>query len=355
MSNLFLKRMSLFNNEVSTKINNDSNLLMTKNFSHDGAYKKAILYDWNMKRLDDIDIKYQYSQNYTINKDQVEHLVQFPPLYHPEQIYKHGDGLERLGFFLDIPDDTGKYYKWLVLGRNDSLKFTRYNILKCNWVFKYVNNGKVYEQLGVLRDRNNYNSGVWSDGFVTSVENQAMFIVPTNDNTELIDYGMRFMLSDNKKKPLVYEVTKRTDTFPLGIQKIILSQDHYNEEKDDTHLGVCDYHSPAIQENSSSIDIELKYNGTKPVLYLGGSKRIITASMSQENDISTITEDNWSFDVNKIPQTKEKMLQFFTIDIINNQLQIAAKRDFSMVGNIVTVHFTYQNQTVDLQLEVVTR
>ena len=242
MDNLFLKRMSLFNSKVGEKLKNDSNLLMTKNFSHDVAYKKAILYDCNLNKLDEVEIKYQYSQNYTINKDQVEHLVQFPPLYHPEKIYKKEDGLERMGFYLDIPDDTGVNEKWLILGRNNSLQFVRYNVLKCNWIFKYINKGKIYEQLGVLRDRNNYNSGVWSDGFVTSVENQAMFIVPTNDNTELIDYGMRLMLSDNKKKPLVYEVTKRTDTFPLGVQKIVLSQDHYNEEKDNAYLGICDYH-----------------------------------------------------------------------------------------------------------------
>ncbi len=354
MSDLFFKRMSLFNNEVSEKIRKESNLLMEKNFANDAAFQMATLYDCNLNKLENIKLKFQYSQKYTINKDQVEYLIQFPPLYHPEKKYIQHDNIERFGFFLDIKDEAGETNKWLILGKNDSSQFVRYNVLKCNYIFKYIVNGKIYKQLGVIRDRNNYNSGVWSDGFVTSVENQAMFIVPTNDNTNLIDYGMRFMLSDNKINPLVYEITKRSDTFPFGIQKFVLSQNHFDPKLDNPYLGICDYYSSIIQEDTNTNNFALIYNGTKPVLYLGGSKRIITVDFFN-NNIPEIVASNWSFELNNIPKTIEELNQFFNIDFQNNQVLISAKKDFTMVGNILTIYFTHKNQKANLQLEVITR
>ena len=59
-----------------------------------------------------------------------------------------------------------------------------------------------------------------------------MFIVPTNNDTNTIDYGMRFMITDNLIYPKTYEATKLMDTFPLGTLKVTLGQSHYNEHTD---------------------------------------------------------------------------------------------------------------------------
>lgn len=114
-----------------------------------------------MEYLEDVEIKYQYSQTYTINKDQVEYLAQFRPGYFPEKKYMDQDSIERFGFYLEIPDkNTGVHELWLILGKNDKNSFIRYNILKCNWMFKWIKNKQIYSCFGVLRNRNNYNSGV---------------------------------------------------------------------------------------------------------------------------------------------------------------------------------------------------
>lgn len=65
-----------------------------------------------------------------------------------------------MGTYVDIPDDTGTYNRWLIVGRSDEPQFVKYNILKCNWTFKWIVEGILYECLGVLRARNSYNSGL---------------------------------------------------------------------------------------------------------------------------------------------------------------------------------------------------
>lgn len=219
-----------------------SDMLMDYTFDRDPTYKEGMLYNANLEPLEIVEFKFQKAQVYTINKDQVEYFVQFKTDYHPEKKYNTGskiyrlydDNKERISFYLDIPDDDGDIYKWLIVGRNNDNAFVRYNVLQCNWTFEWMIDRQYHSCLGVMRSRNNYNSGVWSDGFTTSVENQTQFFVPTNDVTRTIDYDVRFMITDNPIHPKTYEVSKVEDTFPLGLLKITLVQDHYN-----AHTDIC--------------------------------------------------------------------------------------------------------------------
>ena len=162
MSNIFKKRMMLSGSTVAKNVRFQSDEIMNKTFSNDLGYRVCKLYNREMELLEEsVEIKYQFSQNYTVNKDQVEYLAQFRPGYFPEKKYIDDDGIERLGFYLEIPDEnSGNKEMWLIVGRNDKNSFIRYNILKCNWTFKWIKNNKIYSCLGVLRNRNNYNSGV---------------------------------------------------------------------------------------------------------------------------------------------------------------------------------------------------
>ncbi|WP_346961253.1 hypothetical protein [Clostridium sp.] len=243
MSDLFEKRMkNLFSspngNTLGEKITNDSNIIETITFSNDPNYKRGMIYDWNLKELEQVDFKFQKIKTYSMDKDQVEYMIQFRPGYNPEKKflndYYKNDGKERVGFYIDVIDEVTKNKeKWLITGKDDRSIFDRYNVLKCNWVFEWLDKDKTYKTiLGCIRDRNNYNSGIWSDGFVTTVQNQTSFIIPSNFDSLSIDYNLRFMISDNIKHPKTYEVTKIMDAFPIGITKIILSQTHYNSHTD---------------------------------------------------------------------------------------------------------------------------
>ncbi len=163
MSKAFAERMGNRGNTLGQYTVNKSKVLMDHTFTRDPNYRIANLYDSNMNLLEkDIEIKFQSNVKVTLAKDQVEYNVQFRPNYFPEKLYIKEDGKERLGFYMDIPNNLGEMEKWLILAKNDRV-FTRYTVLKCNWTFKFIANRKIYSILGILRSSNNYNSGVWSD------------------------------------------------------------------------------------------------------------------------------------------------------------------------------------------------
>ena len=116
---------------------------MNQTFTNDIAYRKCYIDG------EPVDAKYITYTYYSISKDFVDYHLQFRPGVHFP-----------MGKYVDIPDDTGTYNRWLIVGRSDEPQFVKYNILKCNWVLKWIIDGEIHECLGVLRSRNSYNSGL---------------------------------------------------------------------------------------------------------------------------------------------------------------------------------------------------
>ena len=362
MDELFLERMNLHKNTLANKLDRDANILMDKLFSNDSNYKLGALYDSDQNLLEKLDFKFQYVYAYSaMNKDKVEFYAQFRPYYHPEKKYVKDDGLERLGFYLDIPNDMGDHEKWLILGRNETKGFTRYNILKCNWTFSWITNGHLYSSLGCLRNRNNYTSGIWSDGFSTTVQNEAQFIIPTSQTTKLIDYDMRFMISDNEIHPKVYKVTKVEDTFPVGAIKVTLTQDHYNESTDNVELKVCDFFTNAIKPIVAEppvYNVEIKYNGTGTVLHKSGSARVLMAVITDKE--GNAIEDNadiigeWKFYINGTEQTEAELVDFNVKHYDDNKKIAVSAKQSATVGTIIRVTYgsIESGYYDDIELEV---
>lgn len=351
MDELFLKRMGLHANSPSHKALDQSNLIMEKIFDHDPNFKQGNLYDVDGNFLEFIDYKYQYHAAHSIAKDNVDFYCQFRPYYHPDVIYAGEDGVQRLGFYLDVPNDNNVIERWLICGRNDAITFTRYNILKCNWTFNWVDNGTVYHSLGCLRNRNNYNSGVWSDGFTTTVQNEMQFIVPSNETTKTIDYDCRFMLSDNQIHPKVYSVTKLEDTFPCGVTKVTLVQDHYDEAVDNVELKICNYYNnkiiPVEPDQHESHNIKILFSGAEPFLHRGGSRR----SISVESSIG-LSSLQWTFYLNGVQKTVEELPG---IDVVfaedGKSFSIKASYD-SNIGDVITIQVGEKGSTYYDTLDV---
>lgn len=167
MFDLYKNRMSLHGQTVGQALKNQSDMLMDETFDRDPTYKCGMLYNANLEPIEMVEFKFQKAQTYTINKDQVEYFIQFKTDYHPEkklnsnnktyQIYN--DDMIRLSFYIDVPDDDGDIHKWLIVGRSNDNAFVRYNALECNFTFEWMVNRQYYSCLGVMRSRNNYNSG----------------------------------------------------------------------------------------------------------------------------------------------------------------------------------------------------
>lgn len=291
-----------------------SNMAINETFTNNTTYREGYLYDSYLNPIKKLEFKFLKTKTYTISKDQVEYMIQFRPGVNPEIDFDQSqDKKHRLNYYIDVlNENTKEIEKWLIVGK-DTSEFEKYLILKCNWTFEWIDHfGEYHSCLGCIRDRNSYNSGVWSDGFTTSVENQTMFIVPTNNETMTIDYNIRFMISDNTLYPKTYEVTKVMDTFPLGAVKVILKQDHYNQhtdlcgidkehkyfDDDKIHM-VCNFYKSQIipcdcdddvhnlcdheQNNEENLDDTWKLSNVNEYLYVNGQAQTIKAS----NDFKT--------------------------------------------------------------------
>ena len=143
MLEAYKKRLNQKGKYMGEVLKRQSDVIMDKTFTRDIAYRLCYIDG------EPVDAKYITYTYYSISKDAVDYHLQFRPGVHYP-----------IGKYIDVPDDTGTYNRWLIVGRSDEPQFVKYNILKCNWIFKWVKDGIIYECLGVLRKRNNYNSGL---------------------------------------------------------------------------------------------------------------------------------------------------------------------------------------------------
>lgn len=142
---------------------------------------------------------------------------------------------------------------------------------------------------------------------------------------------MRFLISDNKINPIAWEVSKREDTFPLGITQIILKQDLFNPNMDNKELMIADYYKNKVLEDSSEkVEYEITYSG-KPNLKVGGSYKTYS--------IPNIDFCSW-----KITGIDTKNYQVIT-PYDSNQIKIKIIKDYNLIGNVFTLS-AYKGDTL---------
>lgn len=115
-----------------------------------------------------LDIKFIRHATQTYDKDQITFWLQMRPGqecnldYYDEVLGKRYDALFPIGCYVDIMQEDGKYYKWLVVDKANynGNQFPTFEILRCDKVFQWIHNGKKYQCAGVLRSQNSYNSGL---------------------------------------------------------------------------------------------------------------------------------------------------------------------------------------------------
>ena len=303
---------------IGYQIKEISNMVYDEVFSNSTTYRVGKIYDCNMNEIyekDDVyktnpvelEFRFVKTKTFTVDTDLVEYWVQFKTGVNPEIDFDNSeDQKHRLGYYIDILDDnTKEVNKWLIVGKDES-EFDRYNVLKCNWLFEWLDHDRNYHKcVGCLRDQNSYNSGIWSSDFSTTVEDQMKFIVPANDETKTIDYNIRFMLSDNDVYPKTYEISKVLDTFPIGVIECTLAQTLFNQHtdlcgKDFEYFGdnsihrVCDFYKSSIKPNPDTEEEQPIANWTltdvNEKLYVNGQPQTIKAIPSVDE---TVVSYDW--------------------------------------------------------------
>ena len=331
MLETYKKRVGKHGSTMGEILRNQSNEIMDATFTNDPSYKVV--------KIDgkSVDAKFEMHTAYSILKDYVDHYLQFRPhVTYP------------VGTYVDIPDESDIYRKWFIVGITEDIRFLRHLCLSCNYTFKWIIDDKIYSVIGAIRSKNSYNAGVWISDYSTSPENETAFWVPTSDIVRMIDYDQRFMITDNNKHPLVYTITKREDTVPLGVTKFTLSQSDLDNERDNVELGICDYYSSKVspKENvtpSGGYSV-ITYSGMTKTLKAGGSYKTYYANFYDSNNtlltnISAIW-DYSSFDAN-----------LFKISTSGNQITIKALSGSE--GKTGTIKVTNDGYASELSMEVI--
>lgn len=149
---------------------NHADMIMNATFAGDIGYKKVYILDkengWHYEEA-----KYSKHATPSILKDAVDNYLQFRPKVHypvGTYVFIPDDTSFDIGFeeeepinpFKDSNFDINKL--WLIVGRDDANDFVRYNILKCNWDFKWVarinGENKILNVIGSCRNANSYTS-----------------------------------------------------------------------------------------------------------------------------------------------------------------------------------------------------
>ena len=339
-------------NNLSQVRQYNSAIVMNNTFKGDIGYKRVYILSkdegWKYE-----DAKYSKHAVSSILKDAVDYYLQFRPKVHypvGTYVFIPNDMDYDLGFSEDEPLDPFKdegfdmNKLWMIVGRNDANEFVRYNILKCNWNFKWVCNVhgemKVLNVIGALRNANSYTSGVWAADYSTSLDNIINGWVPDLYllyGDELYDYNFcdsrylqheqRFMLTHNQLDPKVYYITKVQDLVPQGIIKLTFKQGELDETRDSIEYMLCDYYDRSGEKRieypdhedlsktsyiwtahvNSDGELEIDYvnKGERNSIYnkleIGKTYYFVVEFYDENNQIVRVSEDIdpiWTIDVN---------------------------------------------------------
>lgn len=296
--------------------------------------------------------KYNIKQYYSISGDNVEYLLQF----RLDDIKNRPD--IKVGSYVKIPDELGNWDWWLLVAKDDRTQFAQYYILKCTWTYRWVakvdGKRRVYECLGCGRKQNSYNSGVWLDYIGQTIENQEVFLAPTNDDTRTIYYDCKFLKSmPGRYPPLAWKISKIEDTLIDGITRFTMTQEQFSPATDNVELMVGNYYESYVEpevleteETPTVSDLEITYSGSPAVKAGGGFKKFALKSRVDGKLVDCTEEVSWGID---FPDGDWEQLE---TSVSGNIIRIKCKPDYLLIGKTFTITATTKYSSKSLICEV---
>ena len=246
---------------------NQSDMIMNATFMNDVGYKKVYILS-KENGWEYVDAKYGKHASYSILKDAVDSYLQFRPQVHypvGTYVFIPDDTSPKIGFYEYQPEDPFKDLNftvnklWMIVGRDDATQFVRYNIIRCNWNFRWVyklhGEYQIMHVWGSVRNANSYTSGVWTADYMTQLDQITSAWMPDTYqlygdklsefdicDSRYIQHDERFMITNNIIDPKIYRVTKVQDLVPLGLVKMTLKQTEFDPRVDNPNLLLCNYY-----------------------------------------------------------------------------------------------------------------
>lgn len=376
---LYKKTLNNTNGQVRK---NESDLIMEYTWDEDIATRLAYFYDQEhddeFEVVDDlhpestdkipISIKFIEIEYNSLSKDEVAFHIQFKPShvpcipYYKEKFITPYKAHYPIGLYCDIPDNTGVYHRWLVVGqyREYATQFPTWLVLPCDFKAQWIYKNKKYESWGVLRSQSSYNSGEWLDNKIASPENQKILWLPMNDISSTLFYNQRMIISEPIEEPITWKCTKVENMNVRGINRLTFAQDRFDQhkdyiEKDDDGYIVgmwADYYSdgvPPSDADTSNIYCKISYP-SKPVIKVGGSYKKLTVNFYKDDELVDYIAGIWSYAIDGVDATD--LIEEKIDGLEDNEIKIKFIGSDEYISKILDVTFTTEDTTITTSLEL---
>lgn len=292
---------------------------------------------------------FEEHNKFNVTKDEQDCYLTFRPgelAQHPEI---------KPGSYVCVPNVDNEPEWWLIVYIDNDNELRKTQILKCNWVLKWVANGNIYQTLGCQRVANSYNSGSWDADRLTFVDNIMSVWLPTNKDTQTIGYNQRMLISDEGRyPPIAWQVSKIEDTIPVGITKFRFTQENFDPVHDNYELMLANYYDTPVEPSNPldwkplPISATITYSGTKPTIKIGGNFKVFTAAFATEDE----TVKSWS--VSDENGTITEDIEDYIIAYDGNKLKLKVVQKYDLVGKVLIIQVIGTNgSTGELEMEVV--
>ena len=297
---------------------------------------------------DPIDAHFELKSEYSVANGVSPYYLTFRPgemMRHPEI---------RVGAYVSIPNVDNVPEWWIIIFIEDDNELRKSYIMKCNWIFKWVVDGKIYSHLGVLRNGSSTREAD-ENAYTTTVNGNSVMWMATNFDTQTLRHGQRLLISDEgRMPPLCYSIGDIVDTRPVGLTKFVLSQSTYDSAHDNAELMLANYYDSNVEPEHSDLEIEvlgtaaITFNGTQPTVKVGGSYKVFTASFSNEG----VTVDRWLIsDENGDISTD---ISNYTIEYLDKQIKLKVAPNYELIGKVLIVQaIGTDNSTAEVRVEVI--
>lgn len=333
-----------------------------------------------------IDAKFIIKSYQSMDKDQVEYYLMFRPsqpvrfnegddlYYYETDFRKRYSATFPIGLWVDLPDDRGVYHKWLICRNEPANQFPKYLILPANYELMWVeknNEKRIKRRMWcVLRQQMSYTSGVYVDRVFGHTDNQNKLILPMNSITEKFWYtdddskNMRVIVSALMENPTVWKITKCESASPLGLQKLTLYTNFFNEHTDYVNLETGEMYANYFDSEITPIDpstpttppssITAKISASTSTIKVGGSYKNLTVNLFNDSneDITTEYTDatfTWTCSVDDEDCTDKVT---WRVGTEYNQKKVKFPNDASVIGKILSVKCEIIKDNLPIESEI---
>ena len=297
--------------------------------------------------------KFNVKSYHNITGDEIAYLLQFR-----QEDMKNNPNI-KVGSYVQIKNEMDEPEWWLIWHLDDRTQFRQFSILKCTWIYKWISfkddRRTVHQCLGVTRNQNNYNSGVWLDYTLQVVEQQHVMLMPSNEDTNSIGYDSKFLVSNaGRYPPIAWKVSKIQPSVEGETVRFTMTQEQFNAATDDAELMIANYKMsyvepelPEIEETPTFSDLEIVYSGKPAVRAGGGYKKFTLKSRVDGKLIDTTDSVEWSIDFSNGDSGKLES------SVVGNIFKVKCLNDYSLIGKTFTITAKSEYSSKSLTVEVI--